>query len=95
MGSVKYEQLHEHLEIIPLALTITWGVFDGILSMSLGTGSWNKRLDGLLSTDITISTIAVFPPVKKLLQVIKLPFPFLAVFRKYMIYECPSSDLSY
>ena len=22
-GSVKYEQLHEHLEIIPLALTIT------------------------------------------------------------------------
>jgi len=42
-------------------------MFDGILSMSLGTGSWNKRLDGLLSTDITISTIAVFPPVKKLL----------------------------
>ena len=70
-------------------------MFDGILSMSLGTGSWNKRLDGLLSTDITISTTAVFPPVKKLLQVIKLPFPFLAVLRKYMIYECPSSDLSY
>jgi len=60
-------------------------VIDGILSMSFGTGSWNKRLDGLLSTVITILAVPVFPPVKKLLAVIKGTFPFLAVLRKYMI----------
>ena len=53
--------------------------------MSFGTGSWNKRLDGLLSTVITILAVPVFPPVKKLLAVIKGTFPFLAVLRKYMI----------
>ena len=51
--------------------TITWGVFEGVNNISLGTGSWNGRLLGSLNTAISIDGVVPGdPPVKKLSNVI-------------------------